>query len=500
MIIQCEQCQAKFRLDDSKVVDKSVKVRCSKCKHVFTIAKEQPKTEPFTFDSSPEQTLTNKHEDTSLPPPLLHQSGLQESSSPFSFGAGFPNETNDVAESAEPDPFVTSASELVFAPAGNDEFSLSSLEGDKGFAVERDGVPSAQADVDFGNFDFGDSGMDTEKTMIAPPSSADFGDKTMIQPIIATKVTAQVTDFSDKDMFGTAISQPVAEPAGSALFDLGTVSLIDAAGMAGTEEMRKDGSSLPPDSEANAPFNPGEIDFGDEHIATTGHQVNYDQLAPSHEVLSTPLSKTHDTPVPVTDNDLGKTFHPGAEQAAQEDLPPLPISSRRKQNPLSAGLIAVVALLMVGALGYFGFSSFSEDKDKVVQEVGKISVRAVKASYVKNNLVGSLLVISGEAVNEYPAPRAALQIKGMIFDNKGQVLASKSAFGGNMLTNEQLAGLPLDKIEAAMANQFGDSLANLEVAPGKSVPFMVIISTPPKEGKDFGVEPVGSTVASGKQK
>ena len=87
----------------------------------------------------------------------------------------------------------------------------------------------------------------------------------------------------------------------------------------------------------------------------------------------------------------------------------------------------------------------------------------------------------------------------MIFDAKGQTLVSKSAFAGNLLTDGQLATLPLDKIEAAMANQFGDSLANLEVAPGKKVSFMIVIATPPKEGKDFGVEPTGSTVAAGKQ-
>ena len=38
MIIQCEQCRTKFKLDDSKVADKSIKVRCARCRHVFTVA------------------------------------------------------------------------------------------------------------------------------------------------------------------------------------------------------------------------------------------------------------------------------------------------------------------------------------------------------------------------------------------------------------------------------------------------------------------------------
>ncbi len=42
-----------------------------------------------------------------------------------------------------------------------------------------------------------------------------------------------------------------------------------------------------------------------------------------------------------------------------------------------------------------------------------------------------------------------------------------------------------------MANQFGDSLANMEVAPGKSIPFVVVVANLPKGAKDFEVQPAG---------
>ena len=41
MIIQCEQCRTKFKLDDAKVKDKGVKVRCAKCRNVFTVTRDQ---------------------------------------------------------------------------------------------------------------------------------------------------------------------------------------------------------------------------------------------------------------------------------------------------------------------------------------------------------------------------------------------------------------------------------------------------------------------------
>ncbi len=46
MIIQCDQCNTKFKLDDAKVPDKGIKVRCAKCKHVFMVQKETSSEEP----------------------------------------------------------------------------------------------------------------------------------------------------------------------------------------------------------------------------------------------------------------------------------------------------------------------------------------------------------------------------------------------------------------------------------------------------------------------
>jgi hypothetical protein len=51
-----------------------------------------------------------------------------------------------------------------------------------------------------------------------------------------------------------------------------------------------------------------------------------------------------------------------------------------------------------------------------------------------------------------------------------------------------------------MANQFGDSLANMEVAPGAAIPFVIVMPKPPAGATDYGVESAGSTVATSKEK
>src|SRR4030066_340847 len=54
MIVQCDACSTKFRLDDSKGAAKGVKVRCTKCQNVFVVMPPSPpqeETAPKTEES-----------------------------------------------------------------------------------------------------------------------------------------------------------------------------------------------------------------------------------------------------------------------------------------------------------------------------------------------------------------------------------------------------------------------------------------------------------------
>src|SRR6266571_2272106 len=56
MIAQCEKCKSKFRIDDAKVPAAGLKVRCTKCMHIFFLKKEpqlakEPQIVELNFDS-----------------------------------------------------------------------------------------------------------------------------------------------------------------------------------------------------------------------------------------------------------------------------------------------------------------------------------------------------------------------------------------------------------------------------------------------------------------
>ena len=450
MIIQCEQCQTRFRLDDSKVTDKGVKVRCAKCKHVFVVKQEQPESVESQTDFSAlldESVSSINKAEAAAPPDLLQ---------------------------------VNPASE---------------------FSPDQDKTEPEADKVDFADLDFGDVSADVDNTVVAAAPAPDFGDMTMMQPPAlppeAVDEDPDRFDFGNEALFGDALAMPVTdEPAESITFDFQMDEFADSMGVDNANgDVNKAGRE---EGRADEPFSLGEIDFGDELTSVAVQQVHPDELQPSQELLFAPLAEVQTKPVHSEEDTLKTGPVTDSPQADQEELPPLSIGSRRKQNPIFSVLITVVLLIVVAVLGFLGYSMFTDDKGKGVAENGRITVRSVDASFVKNPVIGDLLVITGEAVNEYAKPRAAIQIKGMVYGADGQVLFTKNAYCGNPLSKEQLATLPADKIEAAMANQFGDSLANMEVAVGKAIPFVIVISKLPAEAKDYGVEPVGSTVATGK--
>jgi predicted Zn finger-like uncharacterized protein len=486
MIIQCEKCQTKFRLDDSRVTDKGVKVRCTRCKHVFSVKKEEPEAvlpETAAPVGTQDADYTVASEGWSFPAESLpdHSAGSPDTAAP-----DLPNEPNGYVP--ETSPFDTPS--LSFDSRDQQE-----ADDRTQFAVPADAVGG---EVDFSAFDFGDSVAETpspSSSLTHPPLSIDDFTDTAIEsaPAVAQKPTPPGLDFSDDDMFG-AVVQPPPEPSNDAItFDFEGDSFAESMDMVGSDSSGKSGTSFSLDAPGDTPFNLGEIDFGEELTAVAVHQVNPDDLKPSQEILFAPLAEAR---AKTADEEAARTPR---EEAAPADQPPLPITSRRKQSPVFGGVIAVVAVLVISILGYVGYSSLSTPKEAASPESGKISVRAVKAEFVENDAVGELLVISGEALNEYQKPRAALQIKVTVFDAAGQSISTKTAYGGNPLTEEQLESMPLDKIEAAMANQFGDSLANMEVPPGKVIPFVVVLANLPKSAKDFSVQSAGSTVATGKQ-
>lgn len=448
MIVHCDQCNTNFRLDDAKVKDTGVKVRCSKCRHIFVVFPEMPKEDSEFHDllkslgpasgtamananeeEAPLQDTAVKAEDFSLTAGESGYGDLQEEPSPPELAGEVSSDTPDAE----------------FSAGGGDvqrnEFDFSALLDEPPLRVEE------SAQIEF-------QGMDVFDTL-------DFSSE---EPVADGAVQEKPSSPQDA-VFNDDFPFPETLPSDSQV-----------------EPVERSLEAAFPDGDDAAPPSP---DFA---AAFADAQPREEQSVQGEAI-------------PEEDAFV-------AQEVTADELPPL--SSRRRQHsmlPIVVTAISVVFILLLAAGGLvflkdgpkafdrLGLGFLSQWSGMEVKEEGNISVRGMTGVFMTNKEAGEIFVVTGEAVNGFKKPRASIQVRGLLYGPNGEVLMRRVAYGGNMLTQEQLKTLPLPKIEAAMNNQFGDSLSNLGVSPGKGIPFVIVFTKLPNNAVDYGVEVAGSTVA-----
>jgi len=468
MIIQCDHCSARFKIDDSKLVNGPVKVRCAKCKEIFVVQPIAPAAEsgvaslpisvpPATESDAPEEFSFNT-------PPSVNDSVSQDTTAPTSYSekpTGRDEAASESTDSSNEFDWKDDAVSDSDDSSADSDFNLSSFDASLAAsdgAVRSEPTPAEDNDFDFGDISFSDQSTDKGSSPDAFSESSAEDD----------------TVFSD-------FSPSPAEPSSTDDFLLSFDPDADAVQPA---------SSAPTHKETLGTTKFSEFSFG----------------AKAEPVVSEPTASGSD----LQDQSKGFAALDFSEGELDEDLPPSSLTSRKKSGSLFPLFVIIGAILLIIAVAGSGVYFFSGPKafskiglgflvglsgDKGAEE-GSIVLKGVTASYAVNSTAGELFVVRGEAVNNFDKPRASIQIKVSLLGTGGVNLVTKSAYCGNSLSNEQLATLPLEKIEEILSNQFGDSLANLGLKPGGSIPFVVVVSPLPKDSTDFSVAVGGSTIAT----
>ncbi len=535
MIIQCDQCNTKFKLDDARVPDKGIKVRCARCKHVFMAQKEAPTEETDLdfllsgLDASASDTVT-----------VASRGGeTVQSTMAVEERRIFAEEPETAGGETVPLPVATGAEQ-----AGRDDF------GEDHFAIREETVALEEQGFERGEFPFeGEESTATQEVTAKLPNeeteSVGFGEfpfkveEAVAQPgdsVGHSDVSRAMEEFdfgppdfgvdesagfkAGESLEGVAEEGPEKEgfPFGE---EFAAPRVEDQAvewqpePTAGEETVGTGASAIPPlqvKEEEAATFVPEagkEVaerrrgDFGEvDRDATFASSAMFksEEIKPGEEEKAEPVVEKKPMPSITT-----------TIPSADEELPPLAISTRKKGSSFFSIVVTSIAVLIVLAIACFGFYVFKEgpaafDRLKLSSfakwvglesgEGGSITIKNPQGAFLVNREAGEIFVVSGEAVNNYKNPRASIQVKAAVLGPKGEKILQKTAYCGNLLSKEQLTTLPMSKIEEAMGSPFGDSLANLGVQPGKEIPFVVVFSGVPKNAGEFSVEVVGSTVAT----
>lgn len=499
MIIQCEQCQTKFRLDDAKIKGRGVKVRCSKCRHVFLVHNEEPQPETAFSEVLGQYGETAAERQPVADTPMVPGEFAVGAGTGLAAGQETPGALAE-ADFSLPQSMVPETEEQQPSPAvPADEFDFSFDVADADTSQDTVAIPAAPVEGEKAAgveepFDFPPVSNPTVEQVDTDDFTIDFGELNSPQEPVSGTLPVHAGATQGHDTFNLDFDNLLGEespPAGgrapSSVMGFGE-EIFSAA----SSHSAKDGDGF------------GGLDFSDLDLG--------ELPSPAAQGGTSPSGKESRQSEPSVSADSFILASPGQEPSAEEteELPPLTISSRRKGAsffPAAVTVVAIIIVVIVAGIGFFvvsgpetvkkmGLGFITTLTGGEVQDEGKISLGKVTAEFVANKEAGELFVIRGETVNNYNKPRASIQVKATLLGATGQPILNKPAYCGNSLTKEQLETLPLAKIEEVMNNQFGDSLSNLGVQPGKSIPFVVVFANVPKDAVDFSVTVAGSTVAA----
>jgi predicted Zn finger-like uncharacterized protein len=135
----------------------------------------------------------------------------------------------------------------------------------------------------------------------------------------------------------------------------------------------------------------------------------------------------------------------------------------------------------------------SEDQDMVgnlkIMPMGK----TITHKFIENTSAGDIFVIAGKVRNEYDHPRSYIKITGKLYGKGKALVNTATVFGGNTLSDSDLARLDIPAINKRLQNRFGDNRSNIKVKTDKTIPFLIIFGKLPDNLDEYTVEVSGSS-------
>lgn len=542
MIIQCPECSTRFKLADDKLKPEGIKVRCAKCRHIFSL-----------FPPESDDTVTEEE-----PRPAAKQGATED---PWA------DSFNEILEDPSPEESPAGQSESGWDEVLESGFADLRADISEPSAAETEGLSptsiEASEDADT-KFDAGDLGLDKEEPAPVPPDhslpsftpepliSEDlFGESTpSIEESAPETIAAPVADVDEFQFEEVGEEEEFAfgDAADSEIDPFNAVSANDKALIDKIEEpadtiaefsFQEEGveafSFAPEKAESGETFAFQEEDlfapepssdvadsFFDE---TSQANALYPDGLPEAEEQGFEFSEREESvaidrsavevPIPVT------TSRPAAERlpSSHSDEPPEPLGESRpkatvpKRGPMATVLriFVLLLLLLAASAGYFIWRGGADSLPQILGQLQALTGTALPTEpavhirlplpnsfFVMNQQAGQLFVIQGEAVNGYPEPRSAISVTGMLHDAKGDVLLRQTVFCGNPMDLETLKSAPFATLQEIMSNPFGSALANVNIAPDAPIPYMIVFRDLPDNVTHFTVEVADSKVGEGR--
>ncbi len=473
MIIECSNCETRFRLDESSIKGSGVKVKCTKCQNVFVVAK------PEADEAQAPPLLEDKEVPTAPEPPIdesPYEEPVDDITDPTTWGlldngpdaeAEPPiDETPDEVPSMAEPPIDESPDE----EPGEDLSDMSAwgLEDETVPGEDEEPSPNESPDEEPGDdlSDLSAWGLegDGEETESEPPidETPDEISPQSEPPIDETPDEESGDDLNDLSAWGLEDEgegeEPlVAEPEEELDWDLGA------------EEDAGEEVEWPTEDEEEDETEDADEDWELEEAATPGEE---DTPEESKDILE--------------DLDLGLGDDEGEEDAAPDASAPEPEIEKVEDAPEATSskskLLLIIAAIMLIFWGIGGGYYLFFLKDSGQTET-RLTIESLKSIFVDNKDVGKVLAIRGKIENHLESPREINGVKITILDSNDKPLTSKIVSLARVLTKNDLKVLSKEEIDRLYQNPSKNSIPAKE-----SLPVMAVFTELPRGLAQFEVE------------
>lgn len=474
MIIQCDKCQSKFKLDDSKVTEKGVKVKCKKCQNIFTVYPEKKEEELISlFEEKLEVKEEPKKEEVSFELPSFE----------FSMDTK-KEEVKEAVPKEEPkeefswDQFSIDIEEKKKEEPIKEEEEKEEIKFDfESFQVDKEEKPKEEGEkVEF-EFDFEKLGI-TEKEEERPEEQ-----KTIEEFL---KETPEKETFEFEVAFEGEKKEATPE-------EEKKVETFEFEGFKLEEEKPEEKVSLEEfkfeESEQEAPVESiGKEEEAQKEFVFEGieAEVEKEEKIEMPEREFEKRGEKEELSFTFLEEEKKITF-PQEEFKKEEE--PIPFIAE-EVKPRSGLLVMLVSLLIVIVFSGTGIGFVWWQKTKMLEKEGTYGISEVKAEFLESKTLGNVFVVKGKITNAYRVPKSFLKVKCVLYSKDNKKLAEKIAFASNVFTPDEIRELTYSEIEKGLNNKMGKSMMNVNVPAGKAIPFMLVFDKIPEGVNHLEVEAI----------
>ena len=490
MIIECNTCHARFRLDESRIKGRGARVKCRKCGDSILVLKDSAPAPPpppageggfFDLGSAVRDSIGERPAPPAAPPignliPFPSPGRTVEPSAPEKdevdlafdqFLSGEAKESSPSAGEAEaesPAPPEAIAPTLDFQP--EEALNLPPAEAMEPLAVEPPAVEPPIEEPSIGETSIVESPVE-EPPPAEPAAEAGGGESFLISG-------AETLAFLKE-------GPPAAAPEAPSRFDDISLAISSAPAEEGSSFLREPEPPSPPQWEEPPPA-PEEIALDRNFTPPSTSMME----VPSPADVSSPPEVMPAPPIPSEPQERPVSQAPGSPRA------------RSSAGPVAAVVLAI--LLVAG--GYFGFTaSGRKTLEGAVPGVAALwggkPAASTEAKYDLRNVIGyyesgsaspRILVIKGQVANLSGAEKSGIRVQASLLDNTDAVLLQQVVYAGNVPPGETIRKANRETLMKALGNRFGEGLANMHVPPGKAIPFMVVFFDAPANFESYKLE------------